>query len=183
MRTSRREKAMTALMWLVAALLAACAQTTTAVSSPGDDDGTSAGAWEWTGSLPGGFPADVSVDGGAFIDSQTAGPGSVQDDDLESPLYELGGCSSAIVSYEHNLQLDETSSDVAEVYVLPGGAGTPVLLIAHTDDSPTSALESVALPVDSTQLDTETSFRIVFHYEGADDFGWYVDNVGVQGVP
>jgi hypothetical protein len=147
------------------------------------DGGTSAGEWEWIGSLPGDFPASFVVDGGAFIDSQAAGEGSLQDDDLESPLYDLGDCASAILSYDHNFQKDETSTDAGEVYVVPGGLGTPVLLVSYTTDSASDELESVSLPIGSSELDDETTFKVVFHYEGSDDYGWYVDNVGVEGVP
>jgi hypothetical protein len=44
-------------------------------------------------------------------------------------------------------------------------------------------LESETISITETELGDETSFKIVFHYEGAFDLGWYVDNVGVEGVP
>ncbi|MBW2276649.1 MAG: hypothetical protein JRF63_04095 [Deltaproteobacteria bacterium] len=147
------------------------------------DGGTSAGAWEWVNDLPSAYPASFASDGGVFIDSQAAGDGSIQDDDLTSPLYDLGACTSAILSYDYNFQKDLIGTDAGEVYVVPGGTDTPVLLVTHTADSPTDSLVSHTIPIDSGELGSQTTFTIVFHYEGANDLGWYVDNIAVEGVP
>jgi hypothetical protein len=145
--------------------------------------GTSAGDWEWTDEIPETFPVAVTSDGGAIIDSQAAGEDSVQDDDLESPMYDLGACTSATLSYHYNFQKDLVGTDVGEVYVLPGGDGTPILLASYDSDSSSTALESESVDITTTQLGEETTFKIVFHYEGSFDLGWYVDNVGIEGVP
>ncbi|MBW2278078.1 MAG: hypothetical protein JRF63_11325 [Deltaproteobacteria bacterium] len=147
------------------------------------DGGTSAGAWVWTDDIPSTFPVAIVSDGGAFIDSQAAGNGPVQDDDLESPLYNLGDCTSAILSYDYNFQKDLVGSDAGEVYLLPGGGGSPILLAAYTSDSSSNELESATIPITATELGDESSFRIVFHYEGSFDLGFYIDKVGVEGVP
>ena len=147
------------------------------------DNGVSAGAWTWTDTIPDTFPVAITSDGGAIIDSQAAGDGAEQDDDLESPTYDLGECTSASLSYDHNFQKDLIGTDVGEVYVVPGEGGTPVLLASYTSDSVNNALEAETISITSTELGDETTFKIVFHYEGAFDLGWYVDNVGVEGVP
>jgi hypothetical protein len=147
------------------------------------DGGTSAGTWVWADELPEDFPVAVVIDGGALIDSKAAGQESEQIDELESPLYELGDCTSATVSYDHNFQKDLVGSDVGEVYVIPGDDGTPVLLRTYDTDSSSTQLDSDTVSITATELGEETSFRIVFHYEGSFDLGWYVDNVDVEGVP
>jgi hypothetical protein len=147
------------------------------------DGGTSAGLWEWVDDIPDEYPANFSSNGGVFINSQAAGDGSVQDDDLESPLYDLGGCESALLSYDYNFQKDTVGDDAGEVYVVPGGIDTPVLLVTHTADSPLGTLVSHSVPITSEEIGSETTFKVVFHYEGANDLGWYVDNVAVEGVP
>jgi hypothetical protein len=147
------------------------------------DNGVSAGTWTWTDSIPETFPVAITSDGAAIIDSQAAGDGSEQDDDLESPTYDLGDCTSADLSYDHNFQKDLIGTDVGEVYLVPGEGGTPVLLASYSSDSPNNALEAETISITSTELGDETTFKIVFHYEGAFDLGWYVDNVGVEGVP
>jgi hypothetical protein len=147
------------------------------------DGGTSAGAWVWTDDIPSTFPVAIVSDGAAFIDSAAAGEGATQDDDLESPLYDLGDCSSATLTYDFNFQKDLVGSDTGEVYLVPGGGGTPILLAAYTSDSSSSELDSATIPITATELGDEDEFRIVFHYEGSNDLGFYIDNVGVEGVP
>jgi hypothetical protein len=148
------------------------------------DGGTSAGAWTYTATLPDSFPADITIDGGAFIDSAGAGADAEQDDDLVSPLYDLADCSSAVLSFDHNFQKDLVGTDLAEIYVVPGGgAGTPLLLVSYTTDSPHDGFHSPSLDITASELGDETTFQVVFHYEGGGDLGWYVDNVGVEGVP
>lgn len=147
------------------------------------DGGTTAGAWVWIDEIPDTFPVAIVSDGGAFIDSQAAGEGPVQDDDLESPVYDLGDCSSAVLTYDYNFQKDLVGTDVGEVYVVPGGDGTPVLLTSYSADSPNNAMESETIHITADELGDETTFSIKFHYEGAFNLGWYVDNVGVEGIP
>jgi len=147
------------------------------------DGGTSAGSWVWTNDIPSTFPVAIVSNGGALIDSQAAGEGPVQDDDLESPLYSLGDCSSATLTYDYNFQKDLIGTDAGEVYLVPGGDGTPILLAAYTSDSPASELADATIPITEGQLGGESTFKIVFHYEGSFDLGFYIDNVGVEGVP
>jgi hypothetical protein len=145
--------------------------------------GTSAGEWGYAAELPPWFPAVAPVDGGAFIGSNAGGWWIHLDDDLVSPTYDLGSCSSATLSYDHNVQTDETGDNLAEVYVVPGGAATPFFLASYDSDSPADDLHSTTLSITEDQLDGSSSFQVVFHYEGLDGWGWYVDNVGVKGEP
>jgi hypothetical protein len=145
------------------------------------DGGSGAGSWQWfSGTMD--WNGSFEVDGGLVIDSDAAGLHNIQDDDIESPLYALGSCTSALVSFDHFFQERGSYDDLGEVYVIPGGTGTPYLVTTFSDDTTAGALSSFEFPVAPADLGGQTSFSVQFHYEGSYSWGWYVDNFAVTGV-
>jgi hypothetical protein len=144
--------------------------------------GSGAGQWAWfEGDID--WNGTVSADGGLLIDSDTAGSGAVQDDDIESPIYDFGGCASATVSFEHFFQERTGTDDIGEVYVIPNGTGTPILITSFVSDTMASVLTDYEFVVDPADLSGGDAFSVMFHYEGSYGWGWYVDNFAVVGSP
>ncbi len=149
------------------------------------DGGSGAGTWEWSDTIPFTVPDPIYVkaDGGAIINSQLYGTNASQNDDLVTPVFDLGGCSSAALTFDYNFQKRATGLDDGEVYIIPGGNGDPILALNYDESSPVDSMQAVSIPVTAAMLKEESTFSVVFHYEGANDFGWYIDNVRVTGVP
>jgi hypothetical protein len=137
--------------------------------------------WQKEGTLP--DPWNVEGDGGAFINSKEAGASAVQDDDLTSPLYELGGCTSAELSFKQNFQATDSAEEFGQVFLIPGGSGSEVELAKYDSGSNTASgeMDDKKITISTDDLDDKTSFKIKFHYEGSNGLGWYVDSVGVTG--
>ena len=133
----------------------------------------------WTTANPGGRTATSPITAPfAIADSNAAGTGATQDEALITPVMDLTGTSSAVVSYDEYFRryLDEIG-DVDVRSSLTGGAWVNVVRNQNTDTgNPNHRAVSI-----SAQAAGAPDAQVRFHYYGAgSDWYWQVDNVGVS---
>lgn len=145
--------------------------------------GSGAETWTWYQGLLDWDFAPLAANGGVLVDSRAGAYGEADDADLETPLYDIGNCAEATVSFRYYYKDNpDDDQDIGEVYLIPGGVDTPVLVREFDTSNPPGVPASYSFPVTETLLNERDSFSVLFHYEGRDDWGWYVDDVAVTGV-
>jgi hypothetical protein len=142
--------------------------------------GTGTAGWTWhEGPLP--WEGSPLVASGALVDANLVG--AYVDADLETPLYELDDCDEASFSFMYSYRdAPEGDDDFGEVYLIPGGVDPPLLVRTFDESSPEGALAAYSFPVNAALLNDRGSFSVLFHYEGGNGPGWYLETVSVRGA-
>ncbi len=111
----------------------------------------------------------------AYINSDDPGFGTVSDDSLVSPVFDLSGVSSALLTFEH--LFDAGGGDSASVEISTDGTNwTPIA--SWTLDTTNGEAASVSL----NGLVGAASAQLRFRYQSQRDWFWAIDTVEVTGL-
>lgn len=120
----------------------------------------------------------------AIVDGNCAGNGATQDEHLITPTLNLSGYSAIFLTFTNQFRwVTGYGNDVADVDVSTDGgtSWTNILRMTGADDGyPTPNTKRLDL---TAYAAGKSSVKVRFHYTGAYDYWWAVDNVSVTGLP
>lgn len=119
----------------------------------------------------------------AIADGDCAGNGATQDEQLITPSLNLSGYSAASLTFSNQFRWTSGyGNDVADVDVSTDGGTTWTNLLRMTGASDGYSVPNTK-SLDLTPYAGKPSVKVRFHYTGAWDYWWAVDNVEVTGLP
>jgi hypothetical protein len=121
----------------------------------------------------------------AIIDSDCAGNGAVQDEQLITPTLNCGSYGTVFLTFTNQFHwVTGFGNDVADVDVSADGGATwtNALRMTGADNPSPLGVNTKSLDL-SAYAAGKTSVKVRFHYTGSYDYWWAVDNVRVTGLP
>jgi len=112
----------------------------------------------------------------AIADSDTCGELTTMDTELRSPVIDLSGVANALLEFKTDY--DYYASDVATVDISTNGGSTWTNLLTWSEDH----WGPLTVQIDLTPYVGSATVIIRFHYVGAYDWWWEIDDVVITGV-
>jgi len=142
------------------------------------------GASTWTTANPGNRSIDPPFAVPfAIVDSDAAGSGASQDEQLITPPFDASGCTEVVLEFSNQFHYySGSNSEIADVDVRlgAGGSWTNVLQQRHSSDgypAPNTKVVDLTSVVAPDPGDVQVRFR---YYQALNEWWWAIDNVTVE---